>query len=153
MYAALHARQILRPTAASEQADPPCTVAVVGGGLAGLSAAVEAAAYFSLHNILSCSVIIIDKEPRVGGNSAKASSGINAAYTPEQAAAGISDSVDAFAADTAAAGGGLGQPELLRALAQDSVQVHVPRLRSVYPLPTTRRHWSFCGLTVSICRC
>ena len=123
IYSAQYARQVLRaPPASAPQADPPCTVAVVGGGLAGLSAAVEAALYFSRHNLSSCTVTLIDKEPRIGGNSAKASSGINAAHTREQAAAGISDSVEAFAADTSAAGGGLGQPELLRALAQDSVQ-------------------------------
>lgn len=123
MFAAQYARQLSRPSSSvTSQADPPCAVAVIGGGLAGLSAAVEAAAYFSRQNLSTCTVTLIDKEPRIGGNSAKASSGINAAHTPEQAAAGISDSVDAFAADTAAAGGGLGQPELLRALAEDSAQ-------------------------------
>ncbi len=119
--------QLLLPliavTSAHTESSPPCSVVVVGGGLAGLSAAVEATSYFSRANLPLCTVTLVDKEPRIGGNSAKASSGINAAHTPEQAAAGVTDSVDAFAADTAASGGGLGQPELLRALAEDSVQV------------------------------
>jgi succinate dehydrogenase/fumarate reductase flavoprotein subunit len=113
-------------TTAQPEADSPCVVVVVGGGLAGLSAAVEAASYFSRANLPSCSVTLVDKEQRIGGNSAKASSGINAAHTPEQVAAGVADSVATFAADTAAAGGGHGQPELLKVLAEDSVQVIRP---------------------------
>ena len=57
-------------------------VVVIGGGLAGLSAAVEAASYFSREKLPSCTVTLLDKEPRIGGNSAKASSGINAACAP-----------------------------------------------------------------------
>jgi hypothetical protein len=126
IFAAQYMRQLWRPQPPADAvAAPPCAVVVVGGGLAGLSAAVEAAAFFSSRNLPSCTVTLVDKEPRIGGNSAKASSGINAARTPEQVAAGIADSVDAFAADTAAAGGGLGQPELLRALAEDSVQASI----------------------------
>lgn len=113
-------------TTAQTETNSPCTVVVIGGGLAGLSAAVEAASYFSRANLPSCSVTLVDKEQRIGGNSAKASSGINAAHTPEQVAAGVADSVATFAADTAAAGGGLGQPELLKVLAEDSVQVIRP---------------------------
>jgi succinate dehydrogenase/fumarate reductase flavoprotein subunit len=82
---ALHARQLLQPQpiATTEHAQPlPCAVVVIGGGLAGLSAAVEAASYFSRENLPSCTVTLLDKEPRIGGNSAKASSGINAACAP-----------------------------------------------------------------------
>ena len=43
-------------------------VIVVGGGLAGLSATIEAVQHGSM-------VTIIDKEERLGGNSAKATSG------------------------------------------------------------------------------
>jgi succinate dehydrogenase/fumarate reductase flavoprotein subunit len=47
-------------------------------------------------------VVMMDKERRAGGNSVKASSGINA-YTPAAASADSTahDSVDAFAQDTA----------------------------------------------------
>ncbi len=139
-------------TIASAQKEPtrPCAVVVIGGGLAGLSAAVEAASYFSRANLSSCSVTLLDKEQRIGGNSAKASSGINAAYTPEQAAAGVADSVEAFVADTAASGGGLGQPELLQALAADSAQVRIRGMHCHVPPHdvTYDRLLNFCGLTV-----
>jgi heterodisulfide reductase subunit A-like polyferredoxin len=83
--AALHARQLLQPQPIATTVHTqslPCAVVVIGGGLAGLSAAVEAASYFSRGNLPSCTVTLLDKEPRIGGNSAKASSGINAAYAP-----------------------------------------------------------------------
>ena len=45
------------------------TVIVVGSGLAGMSAAIEAAD-------ARAKVILLEKEPKTGGNSAKATSGI-----------------------------------------------------------------------------
>ena len=50
------------------------TVVVLGGGGAGLGATVEA--YLS-----GCRVIIIDKTPKLGGNTKSAESGISAART------------------------------------------------------------------------
>jgi succinate dehydrogenase/fumarate reductase flavoprotein subunit len=57
-------------------------VIVVGGGLAGLSAA---------HTILERggNVILIDKNPFLGGNSTKATSGINGAGTSTQIKLGV----------------------------------------------------------------
>ena len=57
-------------------------VIVVGGGLAGLSAA---------HTVLEHGgrVLLLDKCPFLGGNSTKATSGINGALTRTQAKAGI----------------------------------------------------------------
>ncbi|WKY00820.1 hypothetical protein Q1695_015109 [Nippostrongylus brasiliensis] len=72
-------------------------VIIVGGGLAGLSAAVEALER-------GAKVIIIDGEKNLGGNSAKASSGISAAGTPTQQKLGIHDSKNAFYLDTMNAG-------------------------------------------------
>jgi NADPH-dependent 2,4-dienoyl-CoA reductase/sulfur reductase-like enzyme len=48
----------------------PCIVIIVGGGLAGLSAA---------HTVLERGgrVLVLDKNPFYGGNSTKATSGIN----------------------------------------------------------------------------
>jgi succinate dehydrogenase/fumarate reductase flavoprotein subunit len=75
-------------------------IIVIGGGLSGLSAA---------HTCLErgASVLVIDKNPFFGGNSTKATSGINGALTRTQIASDIKDSVEAFLADTArsAAGG------------------------------------------------
>lgn len=65
---------------------------VVGGGLAGLSAA---------HTIYEQggSVLMLDKMPFFGGNSTKATSGINGAGTNAQSEADIKDSAKAFFAD------------------------------------------------------
>lgn len=69
-------------------------VIVIGGGLSGLSAA---------HTVLERggSVVVIDKNPFLGGNSTKATSGINGALTRTQISLGVKDSPDAFLHDTA----------------------------------------------------
>ncbi|CAK5282195.1 unnamed protein product [Mycena citricolor] len=86
---------------------------VIGGGLAGLSAA---------HTLLERgqTVLLLDKKPSLGGNSVKASSGINGVYTKAQKDAGVVDSVDAFAADTTTSAGSLAQPDLIAALTGSS---------------------------------
>jgi len=68
-------------------------VIVVGGGLAGLSAA---------HTILELGgrVVLLDKNAFLGGNSTKATSGINGAVTKTQIEKGIKDSVESFLQDT-----------------------------------------------------
>lgn len=68
-------------------------VIVVGGGLAGLAAA---------HTVLERGgrVILVDKNPFMGGNSTKATSGINGAGTRTQRTKGVSDSPEVFQADT-----------------------------------------------------
>jgi flavocytochrome c len=79
-------------------------IIVVGGGLAGLSAA---------HTILERggSVVVIDKCAFLGGNSTKATSGINGALTNTQIGKGVQDSKETFYEDTAkSAGEGLREP-------------------------------------------
>eukprot|EP00668_Euglena_longa_P000755 GGOE01000912.1.p1 GENE.GGOE01000912.1~~GGOE01000912.1.p1 ORF type:complete len:641 (-),score=137.47 GGOE01000912.1:544-2412(-) len=69
-------------------------VIVIGGGLAGVSAAntvVERGGR----------VLLLEKTAFLGGNSTKATSGINGALTRVQMAQGIPDSVAAFETDTA----------------------------------------------------
>lgn len=61
---------------------PTPVVIVVGSGLAGLSAAYEALK-------VGAAVRLLDRAAKPGGNSIKASSGINGAGTPAQKAAGI----------------------------------------------------------------
>jgi len=77
-------------------------VIIIGGGLSGLSAA---------HTVLERGgrVLVIDKNPFFGGNSTKATSGINGALTRTQVELGIPDSAQQFLKDTAvsAAGGKL----------------------------------------------
>ena len=75
-------------------ADGP-DVVVVGSGVAGMTAALR---------ILDRGgrVTLVEKERRLGGNSAKASSGINGCCPPHsRAERNAADTVDAFAADTA----------------------------------------------------
>lgn len=86
------------------------TVAVIGSGLAGLSAAYELSQ--ALHEELpQAKVVIFEKNSILGGNSAKASSGINAVNAP------AGDSVQAYAADTTKSGGGFSAQELVALLA------------------------------------
>ncbi|GMM37505.1 fumarate reductase [Saccharomycopsis crataegensis] len=76
---------------------------VVGSGLAGLTAAHE------LLNKYNLSVMLFEKTPKLGGNSIKASSGINGVNTPQQIAVlknlekthqSKKDSVELFMKDT-----------------------------------------------------
>ncbi|KAI7856813.1 FAD binding domain-containing protein [Circinella umbellata] len=86
----------------------PSPIIVVGGGLAGLCATIEAATLDS-----SVKVILVDKEANIGGNSAKATSGINAMTE-------VGDSLDAFEKDTLESGGGLSNIDLVHKLVYES---------------------------------
>ncbi|ESN98547.1 hypothetical protein HELRODRAFT_101724 [Helobdella robusta] len=88
-------------------------VIVVGGGLAGLSAAVKA-------GLQGAHVTIIEKEKSVGGNSAKATSGINGAETDTQKRLGIHDQWTLFEQDTIKSGDGFSDPELVKILTSKS---------------------------------
>jgi len=92
---------------------PEFRVVVVGGGLAGLSAAIEAARSGAF-------VTIVDKEKNLGGNSAKASSGINAVGTPAQVLLHSGDSSEVFVSDTIASGHGYSDEALVRVAAEQS---------------------------------
>eukprot|EP00040_Diaphanoeca_grandis_P005401 m.32696 g.32696 ORF g.32696 m.32696 type:complete len:605 (-) comp16681_c0_seq1:114-1928(-) len=88
-------------------------VIIVGGGLAGMSAA---------HTVLQAGgrCLLLDKSPFCGGNSTKATSGINAAGTRSQRLLKIPDSAEQFEIDTVkSAAEGL-RPELVRALVYTS---------------------------------
>lgn len=86
------------PAAMAEGGERPHVV-VVGGGLAGLSAAMEAAAS-------GARVTLVEKTDRVGGNSAKATSGINAWGSTVQREQNVSDADALFAQDTMVSGRG-----------------------------------------------
>lgn len=66
---------------------------VIGSGLAGLSTAITI-----LEN--GGNVVLIEKQSSLGGNSSKASSGINAAHTENQKRNNIQDSLEEFTKDT-----------------------------------------------------
>ncbi|KAH9062410.1 Flavocytochrome c [Lactarius vividus] len=84
-------------------------VIVVGGGLAGLSAA---------HTLLErgANVLLIDKQGFMGGNSTKATSGINGAGTQTQHDHGITDSAKIFFDDTKRSARDLARDDLIRVL-------------------------------------
>ncbi|PVF99672.1 putative OSM1-fumarate reductase [Serendipita vermifera] len=88
-------------------------VIVVGGGLAGLSAA---------HTLLErgASVLLLDKQGFMGGNSTKATSGINGAGTNSQHALGIQDSAQIFFDDTKKSAKDLARDDLIRVLTGNS---------------------------------
>ncbi|KAJ7078835.1 FAD binding domain-containing protein [Mycena belliarum] len=85
------------------------SVIVVGGGLAGLSAA---------HTLLErgANVLLLDKQGFMGGNSTKATSGINGAGTQTQQEAGIPDNVKIFFDDTKKSARELARDDLIRVL-------------------------------------
>jgi len=84
----------------------PADAIVIGGGLAGMSAVVT---------LLDrgATVVMVEKERFLGGNSGKASSGINAA---------LNTSVDSLIADTTKSAGVLARPDLISKLANDSAE-------------------------------
>jgi succinate dehydrogenase/fumarate reductase flavoprotein subunit len=72
---------------------PASQAIVLGGGLAGVSAATT---------VLECGgkVVLLDKSSFCGGNSTKATSGINGANTRSQRMKGVFDSNQIFTDDT-----------------------------------------------------
>ena len=84
---------------------------VVGGGLGGMSAA---------NTVLENGgrVVLLDKSSFCGGNSTKATSGINGAGTRSQKNKGIEDSKELFNADTLK--GGAKKPEIVKILCDNS---------------------------------
>merc|ERR1712226_517853 len=84
---------------------------VVGGGLGGMSAA---------NTILENGgkVVLLDKSSFCGGNSTKATSGINGADTKTQKAKGIDDSIQLFTSDTLK--GGAKRPDVVKILCGNS---------------------------------
>lgn len=106
----------------------PARVIVVGGGLAGFSAAIAAAD-------VGAEVVLLEKESRTGGNSAKATSGINAWGTETQARAGAADEERLFERDTFRSGkGGMCNESLVRMLSTKSATA-VEWLQQRFGLP------------------
>ncbi|BFZ55956.1 Osmotic growth protein [Savitreella phatthalungensis] len=90
---------------------PRCIV--VGGGLSGLSAA---------HTIVENggNVLVLDKNGFFGGNSTKATSGINGALTRTQAGRDVKDSAKLFYDDTVKSARDLARPDLIKVLTYQS---------------------------------
>jgi cleavage and polyadenylation specificity factor subunit 2 len=88
-------------------------IGIIGGGLAGLTSSIEAVRS-------GARVTLFEKEQVVGGNSAKATSGINGVVTEWQKRLGINDSYKLFESDTYKAGKNLNTVHLVEMLSAKS---------------------------------
>ncbi|SPO02223.1 related to fumarate reductase [Cephalotrichum gorgonifer] len=104
-------------------------VIVVGGGLSGLSAA---------HTVYLAggNVVVLDKQSFFGGNSTKATSGINGALTRTQVELGIQDSVKQFYDDTMKSARDKARPDLIKVLTYKSAAA-VEWLQDIFGLDLT----------------
>ncbi len=108
-------------------ADISYPVVVVGGGAAGLSAALAA-------REAGADVLVLERDPAPRGTTAMSTGLIPAAGTPEQAAAGIDDSPERFAADIAAKTKGSADPAQALHLARESAATVAALQRHGVPL-------------------
>merc|ERR1712139_165654 len=101
----------VKPTSLTALAAGGPQAIVVGGGLAGMSAC---------NTVLECGgrTVLLDKSSFCGGNSTKATRGINGAGTKGQAKNNIKDSIELFTSDTLK--GGAKRPEVAKVLCGNS---------------------------------
>ena len=88
-------------------------VVIVGAGGAGMTAAI-------MMKQAGKDFVLLEKMPYAGGNTTKATGGMNAAETHYQKEQGIEDSVDLFVEDTIKGGHDLNDPALVRVMAEES---------------------------------
>ncbi|SGZ49215.1 CIC11C00000003737 [Sungouiella intermedia] len=105
---------------------PSNPIVIVGGGLAGLSAAHQA-------YLRGANIVLLDKQGFLSGNSGKATSGINGALTRTQVALSIPDSVEQFYQDTLATAKDRANPALIKVLTYHSADA-VHWLQEVFDL-------------------
>ncbi|KAI5949761.1 OSM2 [Candida theae] len=108
---------------------PVNPIVIVGGGLAGLSAAHQA-------YLRGANVVLLDKQGFLSGNSGKATSGINGALTRTQTKLQIDDSVDKFYEDTLKTAKDRANPALIKVLTYNSADA-VHWLQEVFGLDLT----------------
>ena len=102
-----------------ENDDEVYDIIVVGAGLAGVTATYES--YTKSKGKLK--IVLLEKQKNFGGNSAKATSGINILNSPLQKAENVKDTYDLFFSDTIKSGKGRSVPDLVSTLVKDSVSV------------------------------
>ncbi|MGN0997118.1 MAG: flavocytochrome c [Candidatus Ventricola sp.] len=107
-----------RPIVYPEKNDAPieksADIVIVGAGGAGFAAAAEAVE-------CGASVIIIEKNEYIGGNTARAGGTLNAPDPERQSAIGVEDSVELFMQNTLDAGDNKADPELVRVLCANAL--------------------------------
>lgn len=96
-----------------EDIEKTTEVVVVGAGGAGMTAAITIAQ--SRHD-----VILIEKGATVGGNTNRATGGMNAAETHYQKEQNIEDTIEVYIQDTMEGGHNINNPDLVRTLAENS---------------------------------
>lgn len=99
--------------AAGETVEYETDVLVIGGGGAGLAAAVTA-------HQEGASVIVLEKMPRLGGNTILSGGAYNAVDPGRQEAQGIEDSIDKHYEQTFNGGDQQGKPEMVRVLVEQA---------------------------------
>ena len=90
-------------------------IVIVGAGGAGMTAAIKATQ-------AGKRVLILEKMPYAGGNTTKATGGMNAAETHYQAEEGIEDSVEQFVEDTMKGGHDINDRDLVTVMAANSAR-------------------------------
>lgn len=98
-----------------QQEDLETDVVVIGAGGAGMAAAIEAA-------LAGKDVIILEQMAVIGGNTNRATGGMNASETYIQAELGVEDSNEQFYEDTFKGGYELNDPDLLRTMVENSAE-------------------------------
>jgi len=96
-----------------KQEDLDVDIAIIGAGGAGLAAAVKASE-------AGKSVVILEQMPIIGGNTNRATGGMNVAGTKYQEADGIKDDKQTWYDDTMKGGKNLNDPKLLQTLVDNA---------------------------------
>lgn len=111
-----------KPAADTPKFDKVYDIIVVGSGFAGLAAALEA-------RLGGAEVLLIEKMPAFGGNSAINGGAFSVAGTPLQKKAGIKDSPKQMLADMIKSGRGLSHVPLLKMVVDGSLPAYEFTLR------------------------
>lgn len=104
-----------KETAEAKETTIDVDIVIVGAGGAGMAAAITA-------KQAGMNVLIVEKMPYVGGNTTKATGGMNAAETKYQEALGIEDTVEQFIADTMKGGYQINDINLVTTMAENSAE-------------------------------